>query len=236
VHPVPDPLIFFFFSVSAGNRTRASGSVANIYKFSSYLTGNTIYLRCVARNSDHQTREAVETAFAVIMVQSFTEKGQFYWYLGSVSTDIQMNTDGAFHVKWSRGILSRCVFVLVPESRGSNIERQGCWYTAQKVKCWQTFGITVWVGYSSQLHASLRVTERCTEFLGVKKIGRLQARLQTSLVTKHFSQLPITTATRMTTNNAEEPYFNSPSFRNRKVHYHIFTLAFILRRNNIIEH
>jgi hypothetical protein len=25
----------------------------NIYKFSSYLTGNTIHLRCVARNSDH---------------------------------------------------------------------------------------------------------------------------------------------------------------------------------------
>jgi hypothetical protein len=38
VHPVPDPLNFFF-SVSAGNRTRASGSGA--------------------KNSDHETTEAV---------------------------------------------------------------------------------------------------------------------------------------------------------------------------------
>jgi hypothetical protein len=29
------------------------------YKFSSYFTGNTIHLRCVARNSDHYTTEAV---------------------------------------------------------------------------------------------------------------------------------------------------------------------------------
>jgi hypothetical protein len=40
VDPVPDPLLFFFFSGSAGNRTRASGSVA--------------------KNSDHWTTEAVE--------------------------------------------------------------------------------------------------------------------------------------------------------------------------------
>jgi hypothetical protein len=70
VDPVAGPLLLRK-SGSAGNRTRASGSVArnsdqytieavyfllhNIYtrKFSSYLTGNTIYLRCVARNSDH---------------------------------------------------------------------------------------------------------------------------------------------------------------------------------------
>jgi hypothetical protein len=31
----------------------------NIYKFSSYLTGSTMHLRFVARNSDHQTTEAV---------------------------------------------------------------------------------------------------------------------------------------------------------------------------------
>jgi hypothetical protein len=31
----------------------------SIDKFSSYLTGNTIHLRCVARNSDHSTTEAV---------------------------------------------------------------------------------------------------------------------------------------------------------------------------------
>jgi hypothetical protein len=31
----------------------------NIYKFSSYLTGSTIHLRSVVRNSDHQTTEAV---------------------------------------------------------------------------------------------------------------------------------------------------------------------------------
>jgi hypothetical protein len=30
-----------------------------MYKFSSHLTGNTTHLRCVARNSDHQTTEAV---------------------------------------------------------------------------------------------------------------------------------------------------------------------------------
>jgi hypothetical protein len=72
-NPVPDPLLRRK-SGSAGNRT-TSGSVArnsdhyttkavyfllhNIYKFNSYLTRNTIYLRCVARNSDHYTTEAV---------------------------------------------------------------------------------------------------------------------------------------------------------------------------------
>jgi hypothetical protein len=65
--PVPDPL-FLRKSGNAGNRTGTSGSVArnsdhtteavyfllhNIYKFSSYFTGNTIHLHCVARNSDH---------------------------------------------------------------------------------------------------------------------------------------------------------------------------------------
>jgi hypothetical protein len=29
-----------------------------MYKFSPYLTGSTIHLRCVARNSDHYTTEA----------------------------------------------------------------------------------------------------------------------------------------------------------------------------------
>jgi hypothetical protein len=68
VDPVPDPLLLRK-SGSAGNRTWTSGSVArnsdhytteavyflvrNIYKFSSYLTGNTIHLRSVARISDH---------------------------------------------------------------------------------------------------------------------------------------------------------------------------------------
>jgi hypothetical protein len=68
VDPVPDPLLLRKCG-SAGNRTRTSGSVArnsdrytieavyfllhNIYKFSSYLTGSTIHLRSVARNSDH---------------------------------------------------------------------------------------------------------------------------------------------------------------------------------------
>jgi hypothetical protein len=68
VDPVLDPILLRK-SGSAGNRTRTSGSVArnsghdtteavffllhNIYKFSSYLTGSTIHLRCVARNSDH---------------------------------------------------------------------------------------------------------------------------------------------------------------------------------------
>jgi hypothetical protein len=67
VDPVPD--LILRKSGSVGNRTRTSRSVArnsdhytaetvyfllhNIYKFSSYLTGNTIHLRCVARNSDH---------------------------------------------------------------------------------------------------------------------------------------------------------------------------------------
>jgi hypothetical protein len=67
VDPSPDPLLLK--SGSARNRTRTSGSVArnsnhetteavyfllhNIYKFSSYLTGSTIHLCCVARNSDH---------------------------------------------------------------------------------------------------------------------------------------------------------------------------------------
>jgi hypothetical protein len=68
VDPVPDPLLLRK-SGSDGNRTRTFGSVArnsdhktteevyfllqNIYKFSSYLTGNTIHLRSVARKSDH---------------------------------------------------------------------------------------------------------------------------------------------------------------------------------------
>jgi hypothetical protein len=72
VDPVPDSLLLRK-SGSVGNRTRTSGSIArnsnhqtteavnfllhNIYKFSSYLTGNTIYLRSAARNSDHQTTE-----------------------------------------------------------------------------------------------------------------------------------------------------------------------------------
>jgi hypothetical protein len=74
VDPVPGPLLLRK-SCSAGNRTRASGSVArnsdhwtkeavyfllhNIYKFSSYLTRNTTYLRSATRNSDHQTTETV---------------------------------------------------------------------------------------------------------------------------------------------------------------------------------
>jgi hypothetical protein len=68
VDPVPDPLLLRKFS-SAGNRTRTYGSVVrnsdhytteavyfllhNIYKFNLYLTGHTIHLRSVARNSDH---------------------------------------------------------------------------------------------------------------------------------------------------------------------------------------
>jgi hypothetical protein len=72
--PIPDPLLLRN-SGGAGNRTQTSGSVArnteyytteavyfllhNIYKFSSYLTGNTMHLRYVARNSDHYTTEAV---------------------------------------------------------------------------------------------------------------------------------------------------------------------------------
>jgi hypothetical protein len=74
VDQVPDPLLLRK-SGSAGNRTRTYGSAAtdsdhktteevyiflhNIYKFSSYLTGNTIHLRSVARNSDHYTTEAI---------------------------------------------------------------------------------------------------------------------------------------------------------------------------------
>jgi hypothetical protein len=68
VDPVPGPLPLRK-SGGAGNRTRTSGSadgwicpidqeavyflLYNMYKFSSYLTGNTIHLRSVARNSDH---------------------------------------------------------------------------------------------------------------------------------------------------------------------------------------
>jgi hypothetical protein len=68
VDPIPESLLLRK-SGSAGNRTRTFGSVAknsdhqtteavyfllhNIYKFSSYLTGNTIHFRSVARNSDH---------------------------------------------------------------------------------------------------------------------------------------------------------------------------------------
>jgi hypothetical protein len=67
VDPVSDQLLRK--SGSARNWTRATGSVArnsdhytrervcfllhNIYKFSSYLTGITIHLHSVARNSDH---------------------------------------------------------------------------------------------------------------------------------------------------------------------------------------
>jgi hypothetical protein len=35
----------------------------NVHKFSSNLTGNTIHLRSVVRNSDHWTREAVGINF-----------------------------------------------------------------------------------------------------------------------------------------------------------------------------
>jgi hypothetical protein len=68
VNPVPGPVLLRKCG-SAENRTRTSGSVArnsdhytteavyfllhNIYKFSSYLTGNTIHLRSVASNSVH---------------------------------------------------------------------------------------------------------------------------------------------------------------------------------------
>jgi hypothetical protein len=68
VDPVPDPLLFRK-SGSAGHRTLTSGSVArnpalktteavyfllhNIYIFISYLTGSTIHLRSITRNSDH---------------------------------------------------------------------------------------------------------------------------------------------------------------------------------------
>jgi hypothetical protein len=68
VDSVPDPLLLRK-SGSAGNQTWTPGSVAGnsdyqttetvyfllhgIYKFSSYLTGNTIHLSSVARNSDH---------------------------------------------------------------------------------------------------------------------------------------------------------------------------------------
>jgi hypothetical protein len=74
VDPVPDPLLPRK-SGNAGNRTRTSGSVArnsdyliteavyfllrNIYKLSSYLTRNTIHLRCVPRNSDQLITEAL---------------------------------------------------------------------------------------------------------------------------------------------------------------------------------
>jgi hypothetical protein len=67
VDPVPDPLLRK--SGRAGNRTGTPESVArspdhktteavyfilhNMYKFSSYLTGNTMYPRRVARNFDH---------------------------------------------------------------------------------------------------------------------------------------------------------------------------------------
>jgi hypothetical protein len=68
VDPVPDPLLLRKTG-SAENRTQASESVSrnsdhstteavyfllrNIYKFSSYLRGNTIHHHSVARNSDH---------------------------------------------------------------------------------------------------------------------------------------------------------------------------------------
>jgi hypothetical protein len=65
---VSDPL-FLRRADSDGNQTLTSGSVArnfeyekteavyflldNLYKFSSYVTGNTIHLRSAAKNSDH---------------------------------------------------------------------------------------------------------------------------------------------------------------------------------------
>jgi hypothetical protein len=68
VDPVPDPLVLRKSS-NAGNRTWTYGSAArnsdhytteavyfllhNIYKLNSCLTGITIHLRSVARNSDH---------------------------------------------------------------------------------------------------------------------------------------------------------------------------------------
>jgi hypothetical protein len=68
VNPVPDTLLLKNLVVPE-NGIRTSGSVGrnsdhqtteavyfllhNIYKFSSYLTGNTIHLQTVARNSDH---------------------------------------------------------------------------------------------------------------------------------------------------------------------------------------
>jgi hypothetical protein len=74
VDPVPDPLLLRKPG-SAENRTVTSGFVArnsdhyiteavyfllhNKYKFSSYLAGSTIHLRCVARNSDLWTTEVV---------------------------------------------------------------------------------------------------------------------------------------------------------------------------------
>jgi imidazoleglycerol phosphate dehydratase HisB len=74
VDPRPDPQ-HIRNTNNAGNRTPTSRSLArnfdhytieavyfllhNIYKFSSYLTGSTIHLRCVARNSDHYIIEAV---------------------------------------------------------------------------------------------------------------------------------------------------------------------------------
>jgi hypothetical protein len=82
VHPVLDPLLLRK-SGSAGNLTRTSGSAAmnsdqytteavnfllhNIYKFSSYLTGNTIHLRSVARTTTPQRRS---TFFYITYINS----------------------------------------------------------------------------------------------------------------------------------------------------------------------
>jgi hypothetical protein len=54
VAPVPAPLLLRK-SGSTGNETTEAVYFLphNIYKFSSYLTGNTIHLRSVARHSDH---------------------------------------------------------------------------------------------------------------------------------------------------------------------------------------
>jgi hypothetical protein len=59
VDPVPDPLLLRKSGI-AGNLTRDFWTTEavyfflhNIYTFGSYLTGNTIHLRSVVRNSDH---------------------------------------------------------------------------------------------------------------------------------------------------------------------------------------
>jgi hypothetical protein len=88
VDPVPDPLLLRK-SGSTGNRTRTSGSVARnsdhwtteavsfllykIYKFSSYLTGNTIHLRSLARNSDHWITE-VAYVYIHLNKNTFTQQ------------------------------------------------------------------------------------------------------------------------------------------------------------------
>jgi hypothetical protein len=53
-HPTLQSLLIVSFK-----KVSANSNLHNIYKFSSYLTGITIHLRSVARNSGHQTTEAV---------------------------------------------------------------------------------------------------------------------------------------------------------------------------------